>query len=213
MTRRLTIAACALLVVVLALASQPVAADGAWLDGPPSQWNTPGMAIPQSPHRPPQGDQRCFDALVVPDTAAKRALVEAGWFLFNAPPRPMPGPEILNGQSGADGMCRPIGYQTFVFVGGVFAGTLSPVLMNSRDEGALVQTSIVSDTQIQAEYVRYTNQDPLCCPSARSTATFAIVRDGAGPVVRLVSVSTQPTGAPTMVPSPVMPPVQLPRGQ
>jgi hypothetical protein len=110
-------------------------------------------------------------------------------------------------------MCRPAEYQTFVFVGGTFAGTLSPSLMTSRDDGALVQTSIVSDTQIQAEYVRYTRQDALCCPSARSTAIFEIARVGDAPVVRLVSVSTVPTGAPTMVPSPVVPPVQIPRGQ
>src|SRR5215207_4666872 len=138
MTRRLAIAVGAFL-FILVLVAPPVVADGAWLDGPPSQWNTPGMAIPQSPHRPPAGEQRCFDAIVIPDTAAKRALVAAGWFLFNGPPRPMPGPEILNGQSAADGMCRPAQYQTFVFVSGTFAGTLSPILMDSRVDGALVQ--------------------------------------------------------------------------
>lgn len=212
MTRRLTIVGTAIL-IVLALASRPVAADGAWLDGPVSQWNAAGMAIPTSPHQPPAGDGRCFDALVIPDTAAKRALVQAGWFPFEAPTRPTPGPEILNGQSAADGMCRPAQYQTFVFIGGVFAGTLSPSLMTSRDDGALIQATALSNTQIQAEYVRYTNQDALCCPSSRSTATFEIARVGDAPVVRLVGVTTTPTGAPTSVPSPVLPPVQLPRGQ
>jgi hypothetical protein len=123
----------------------------------------------------------------------------------------MPGPEILNGQGAADGMCRPAQYQTFVFVGGVFAGTLSPGLMISRDDGALVQASVVSDTQILAEYVRYTREDALCCPSARSIATFEIAQVGDAPVVRLVGVTTVATGAPTAVPSPVLPPVQLPR--
>jgi hypothetical protein len=41
------------------------------------------------------------------------------------------------GTAGYDGMCRPRQYQDFVFVGSVFAGTLSPQPMDSRTDGAL----------------------------------------------------------------------------
>jgi hypothetical protein len=207
MTRRLTIVA-SLLLVALVVGSRPAAAEGAWLDEQATQWNTPGMAIPQSPHRPPMGDQRCFDALVVPDTAAKRALVEAGWFLFGTQVA-VSGVELISGQSSADGMCRPAGYQTFVFVDGTFAGTLSPELMHSRVDGALVEAMPAEGNRIIASYVRYTDRDPLCCPSARTTARFEIVREGGVPVVRYLSSGSVPTTAPTAVP----PPVQLPRSQ
>ena len=39
--------------------------------------------------------------------------------------------------SNADGMCRPLGYQFFLFVGDDFAGTLSPAPMDSRTDGGL----------------------------------------------------------------------------
>jgi hypothetical protein len=204
------------LLMVVALAPQPAAADGSWLDGTPTQWNTPGMAIPQAPPREPAAQQRCFDALVVPDTAAKRALVAAGWFLFNSPASSGAGVEIVHAQSSADGMCRPAGYQTFVFVDGVFAGTLSPVLMDSRVDGALNRASLAQGDQIQAEYVRYTRQDPLCCPYAHTTATFEIAKFDGAPAVRLLRAGTVPNTAPTTVPpsrAPVQAPVQVPRGR
>jgi hypothetical protein len=220
MMRYLTTVASAML-VLLALVPGPVAAGGAWLDGPATDWNTPGMAIPAAPPREPSVNPQCFDALLVPDSPAKQALVAAGWFLFSAPPATPRGVEILRGQSGADGMCRPTGYQVFVFVDGAFAGTLSPELMDSRADGALPQTFLSANNQIQADYVRYTDRDPLCCPSSRSTAMFEIVRMDGAPVVHLVSLSTVSTGAPSAVPSPApasrpataptQAPVQLPR--
>lgn len=219
MTARL-VALVVVLVVALALTSRPAVAEGAWLDGPPAQWNTPGMPIPQSPHQPPLGDQRCFDALVVPDTAAKRALVEAGWFLFGTQVA-VSGVEVISGQSSADGMCRPVGYQTFVFVDGAFVGTLSPELMISRGDGALIEAMPAEGNRIIASYVRYTDRDALCCPSSRTTARFEIAREGGVPVVRYLSSGTVPTTAPTAVPlpspaplhGPVRAPAQLPRGQ
>jgi len=224
MSRGLVMVASALL---LASVLDPglATADGAWLDGPATTWNQPGMAIPQAPPRNTASQPRCFDALVVPDSLAKQALVDAGWFLFNfnAPGATNSPIEILNGQANADGMCRPTDYQTFVFVDGVFTGTLSPGLMYSRIDGALTETQIQPPEVILASYLRYTRQDPLCCPSARSTATFKVDRSGPSPVIVLQSVSTEPAGAgsappPSPAPAPTLaptspsgsPPVQLP---
>ena len=203
-------------------------ANCAWLDGPVTQWNTPGMAIPKAPPR--AGDARCFDALVVPETPAMQALVDAGWFLYGSRITGLPI-EIESAQSGADGMCRPTGYQVFLFVNGKLAGTFSPELMNSRDDGSLVQTSMLPDEVFQAGYNRYTERDALCCPSGHSTATFKLDRSGSAPVLALQSVTTEanpvapapsPSPSPPTVPSvptpsvrpspaPVQAPAQIPR--
>ena len=99
----------------------------------------------------------------------------------------------MSGLSSYDGMCRPLGFQAFVFVDGKLAGTLSPTPMNSRDDGALSRTSFFGPESLTAAYVRYTDQDPLCCPSALSTATYKIERTPAGPVLTRESTNTQPT--------------------
>ncbi len=43
--------------------------------------------------------------------------------------------EVVLGRSGVDGMCRPLGYQGFVFVGGRFAGTLAPPTRSAARRG------------------------------------------------------------------------------
>jgi len=49
----------------------------------------------------------------------------------------------------ADGMCRPAHFNVFVFVGGRFAGTLSPQLMTSRLDAS------IGALRIAAEFARY----------------------------------------------------------
>jgi hypothetical protein len=175
-------------------------ADGAWLDGPVTNWNRPGMAIPKAPPRNSASQPQCFDAALKPDSPTTQALVDAGWSIFNATRATGARFEILGAQANADGMCRPTDYQSFVFVSGVFAGTLSPDLMYSRTDGALTESSIPSSDTIRASYVRYTPQDPLCCPSAQSTATFKVDQSGSLPVVVLQSLSTVPTAAASATP-------------
>ena len=144
-----------------------------------------------------------------------------GWSLFKAENATNVPFEILSGQANADGMCRPTDYQLFVFESGVFAGTLSPDLMNSRTDGALVETQIQSSDVILATYQRYTPQDPLCCPSAQSTATFKVDRSGPSPVVVLQNVTTgpavaasatPPSTAPTATPASAAPTATRPPG-
>jgi hypothetical protein len=223
--RLMMVLASVMVIMMVTLAPGRAAADGSWLDTKPT-WNSPGMAVPISPHQPPAGDARCFDALVVPDTAAKKAVVAAGWLLFTSPQSTAPdGVEIVFAQSAADGMCRPNGYQGFVFVDGTFAGTLAPAPMDSRTDGALFETSAGPDGGIEALYSRYRDSDPLCCPYARSTAVFDVAKVDGAPVLRLLSAGTVPNAAPTpaptamprpsasAVPAPVQAPVQVPRGQ
>ncbi len=89
-------------------------------------------------------------------------------------------------------MCRPTAYNLFVFVGGRFAGVLSPMPMTSRldSSSGVVRLPLPG---ITAEFVRFTSTDPLCCPSSRVTVRYRIDRTAAGPVVAPVEVrNTRP---------------------
>jgi hypothetical protein len=85
-------------------------------------------------------------------------------------------------------MCRPRQYQDFVFIGGAFAGTLSPQPMDSREDGSLTRVSLQSRSRLTADFQRYGENDPLCCPSRTTTVVFEIASDG--PVVQPVSTAT-----------------------
>ena len=80
-------------------------------------------------------------------------------------------------------------YNLFVFVGGTFAGVLSPTPMTSRLDGSSGAVRLPLPN-ITAEFARYTTTDPLCCPSSRVTVRYRIDRSAAGPVVAPVEVRT-----------------------
>jgi hypothetical protein len=166
----------------------PPAKPAVWLDQPkPASWNTPGVAIPRAPATQDNIDARCRTLARPAELAADRGLQAQGWDLVGAF---QGGWEILviHATAGYDGMCRPRHFQAFVFVHGAFAGTLSPQPMDSRTDAALSQVAIASQTRLTAEYQRYTENDPLCCPSGTTEVVFEIAPDG--PVVRPQSAST-----------------------
>jgi len=119
------------------------------------------------------------------------AVADAGWSLFNAYESGW-GVTMISGLSGHDGMCRPSGYHAFVFVDGLFAGTLAPVPSVSRTDGALTRDArIQANDRIGAVFVRYADSDPLCCPSLPSVAvSYRVERTSEGPVL-LVDRMTQ----------------------
>lgn len=161
-----------------------------WLDDPnPSSWNKRGLSIPVAPRIQGNMDSRCRDAARPPELEQDKRLRDQGWDLVGAY---QGGWQILvlRATAGYDGMCRPLQYQDFVFVRGVFAGTLSPQAMDSRIDGALGRISLQSDSRLTAEYARYAATDPLCCPSRKTAVVFEIANDG--PVVRPLSTSTSP---------------------
>jgi hypothetical protein len=79
-----------------------------------------------------------------------------------------------------------------VFVDGRFAGTLSPVLMNARTDGAGQSARPGPSGLLTAAFLRYEDADPLCCPSRMSEVTYRIDRRPPGPVVVPVEVGTRP---------------------
>ena len=197
--RRWTGRSVVLRVLAVALAGgmllpRPASADGAWLDDQSVAWNRPGMPIAQASPPDLAIDPRCFSASRPAETDEDGAISQAGWTLFASYMGGW-GIKIVRGLAGYDGMCRPMEYQAFVFVDGQLAGTLSPTAMGSRADGALTGVDFYSPDQLVGQFVRYTEKDALCCPSARSTVLYRIDRSSPAPVVVRESTTTEQTGA------------------
>jgi hypothetical protein len=177
----------ALFAVILSLVvSVPaIAQEATWLDGDLQSWNTSGMALPVAPAIDGNPDPRCVERERPPETAEDDALIAAGWRLFLPYQRGW-DVTLVSGLAAYDGMCRPFGYQYFVFVDGVFAGTIAPEPMNSRTDGAAGDVNLWYADSISAEYHRYAPDDPLCCPSGSTSVDFTIADTPEGPVLNPV---------------------------
>jgi hypothetical protein len=159
-----------------------------WLDvKTPAAWNNAGSSVPAAPKVEADVDPRCREQARPPQLEEDKQVRDRGWNLVGAY---QGGWQVLviQGTAGYDGMCRPYQFQGFVFVRGVFAGTLSPQPMDSRSDGVLGRVSLANGSQLVAEYERYAAKDPLCCPSRTTSVTFEIT--GAAPTVRPVSTFT-----------------------
>jgi len=145
------------------------------------------MPIPSASEGERNPDPRCHALARVPASGEDGELVARGWDLVG-PISEARQIRVLVGTADYDGMCRPRQYQEFVFVRGIFAGTLSPQPMDSRTDGAIGRVIIASDRKLNAEYARYGASDPLCCPSRTTRVAFDIETDP--PRVRAVSTTT-----------------------
>jgi hypothetical protein len=150
-----------------------------WLDRPLANWNVAGQGVISAPRVDEPDDEvvrRCKLSFSG-STAAEKAVAAAGWipFLPGGQQVNRDGVEIVGGMNGADGMCRPVGYNLFVFVSSQFAGTLSPTLMTSRLDSSSGMITLTSEG-VTAEFVRYRDTDPLCCPSSRVAVRYRIDR-------------------------------------
>jgi hypothetical protein len=159
-----------------------------WLDETrPAAWNRPGLTIPAAPAVQGSTDPRCQEQTRPPQLIEDRRVHDQGWDLVGA----FEGGwamVVIGGAAGYDGMCRPRQYQHFVFVEGVFAGTLAPQPMESRSDGALSRVVLQGRNRLTAEYVRYTAADPLCCPSKATSVVFEVTEKP--PVVTPLSAAT-----------------------
>jgi hypothetical protein len=184
------------LVLLVALASaQPAVAqwaDGAegadWLDAPLVVWNVAGASVPPARREMPR-DPLCERTVRAPETTGARQVAQQGWTV-DGPSRTALDLELVLGANGEDGMCRPMGFNLFVFVVGRYAGTLSPVLMDSRMDGVIGEIELLGtgaghlEPRIRATFRRYAATDPLCCPSGPDgVVEYAIPAGIDGPVV------------------------------
>lgn len=185
--RRVPIA-CALAVLCGFVAT----AQTAWLDQPLAGWNAPGAPLPKGTADAAaraEALKRC--KLTPPTTTAARALQAAGWIPQPHLDRPLVSDDIdiVAGFSSLDAACAPAAFNLFVFVGGRFAGTLSPGSMTPRTDASAGPVRFVNDG-IAAEFARYKPDDSDCCPSARVAVQYRIDRVPAGPTVVPVNVRT-----------------------
>lgn len=165
-------------------------AQGSWLDqtGTPENWNWAGMGIPM-PAAPAPGGLEPNDPFVSHcqtrplELAEDHQLNDLGWKPISAYQGGW-GMVLIEATSTFDGMCRPWGFDVFVFVDGTFAGTISPVEMNSRLDGALATFDFFGPDYITAQFTRYLASDPLCCPTGgKNTVTYKIEHTADGPVL------------------------------
>jgi hypothetical protein len=184
----------AMLVCALILFLSPAAAPAAWLDAEkPVSWNQRGGVVPAAPHVQGNDDPRCREGERPAETPEDRALTANGWRLFHD----YQGGwriTVVWALSSYDGMCRPWSYQAFVFVRGVFAGTLSPRPMDARTDASLFSVQLLSrlagPDPLVATFQRYAESDPLCCPSRRTVVRYRIDSSGTAPLLIPVSAST-----------------------
>lgn len=189
----LRLALALLAIGMLAVSASTVHADGAWLDRQPLvQWNGPRMAIPIAPPLDTANvSLPCLDDHRPPETDEDEELVRAGWRLIGSYTGGW-GMLVIRATSDYDGMCRPNGYQYFVFQDGLFAGTVSPELMYSRIDGSAGEDTITTAGELSVNFLRYAASDALCCPSRTTTANYRIDRTSGWPVLTLASVFTSP---------------------
>ena len=122
-----------------------------------------------------------------PEDAVERQVAAAGWTLFGGA-ETSGRTRMISGCTSVDGMCRPAGYQVFVFVDGKFAGTLSPRPMEPRTDGAALAQRLLSADAVASEFARYAAANPLCCPSRVATVIYRVQRGPGGPVLVAESV-------------------------
>ncbi|MDS3861479.1 META domain-containing protein [Thermosynechococcaceae cyanobacterium BACA0444] len=180
--------------VPLATLAQAPSDPSSWLDQPLTNWNRPTSDFPALPKPLPATNiSQCVSQIRQPSLDAERAVVAKGWKLFG-PLQTYDTTQLFLATSGFDGMCRPMGFQAFVYVEGRYAGTLSPVLMDSRSDGVLYAPYLNSGSEINVEFARYRSTDPLCCPSGKSFVTFKIRPDEVPDLIATTVTTTENNG-------------------
>jgi hypothetical protein len=181
----------ALLILALALPAAAEKTPLAWLDGALTNWNKAGMALPQAPAATEAPGARCGGSLRAASGKEDKALIAAGWSPIGAM-QVFGKARVMLASSGVDGMCRPDGLQGFVFVDGRFAGTLAPQPTRARSDGTLSQLRLLAEDGVLAEFARYLDEDPLCCPSRTTNVRFRIDATPEGALLVPVEASSTP---------------------
>jgi hypothetical protein len=156
--------------------------SGTWLDEE-TNWNKVGSVMPQAPTYADGNNLANCDQSFRQATLPEDAMVEAAGWTLSGPAQVFNGTTVITAMANADGMCRPLDYQVFVFRDGEFAGTLSPRVMDSRTDGSLYSVDLYGADNLRASFNRYTPEDPLCCASGESWLFYTIDTEGDGPVV------------------------------
>lgn len=82
--------------------------------------------------------------------------------------------KVFTAMAGADGMCRPLGYQAFVYSEGRYAGTLSPVPIDSRTNSSLINACWMQRVLLQSSHV---TNPPIPCAARQKQAPSTTVSE------------------------------------
>ena len=131
-----------------------------------------------------------------PTSPEDNEVVRRGWSLVG-PYQRYGRTSVFIATAGADGMCRPDGYQGFAFVDGAFAGTISPVPMNARSDGGVsgLGIDLYDETEFGVTFTRYSSGDALCCPHASTSVSYKIETHGGRSIVTPTATQTDKTAS------------------
>jgi hypothetical protein len=172
-------------IVLILLLSAQVAAG--WLDRAPSGWNQPAAGVPPSritADAQATLERRCGSPKSA-SPGAIDAIRRARWVPFLHLDQAIASNdiEVLGGMTGATPGCEPLYFNLFVFAGGVFVGTVSPVMMAPTRDGVAGAVRITGTDALSVEFARYVAGDSECCPSSRVRVSYRIDRTGASPTL------------------------------
>lgn len=153
---------------------ESVAQEKSWLDKPANNWNEPGSSIPRTERS--FLDPECQTELRGPTTETEKEVVQAGWLLSKDMQQPLAhsSTTVIVAYGETEGMCRPGMVQAFVFLNGLFVGTVSPQPAAARATGNLEGVRISSPTRIEADFSYYNGTEPMCCPSRLRSVYYEI---------------------------------------
>lgn len=169
------------------LATALAAQASSWLDRPMARWNPAGAPVPAAPasaEAPAALARRCA-SLVASGSDVDAIVAKAGWVPFLHLDRRLTRDdiEVVGGMVAAGPACDPTQFHLFVFVGGRFAGTLSPSPMRTARDGVAGSVRITAQDAMTSEFARYTASDSECCPSSVVRVSYRINRAGAAAVI------------------------------
>jgi len=186
--------ALSLIILIAASVSPFVSAQtGAmWLDRPMTPWNQTVASVPsvQAGSEAQRVLERRCGSSSLSTSASADAIRKAGWVPLLHFDRGIvrEDVEVIGGMTAASPGCEPTTFNLFMFVGGKFAGTLSPIVMTHSRDGVAGAVRITGADAATAEFARYTDKDTECCPSSRVRVTYRIDRAGSQPVLTPVDL-------------------------
>jgi hypothetical protein len=175
----------ALLIMASAvLSAQPKAQ---WLDQRLTTWNQSGASVPGARttlDAQAALEKRCGSPKSV-SPVSLAAIRRARWvpFLHLDQTLRRDDIEVVGGMIDATPGCDATTFNLFVFAGGMFAGTVSPVVMTPSRDGVAGAVRITGVDMMTVEFARYTPSDPECCPSSRHRVSYRIDRTSVGPTL------------------------------
>ena len=177
------------LLALILLAAGAMAQSGpVWLDAPMTGWNEANRGVPSAqPGTESHAalDRRCGSSAPAKSPTAD-LIRKAGWvpFLHFDQVISRGDIEVIGGMTAATTPgCEATVFNLFVFVGGRYAGSVSPAVMTRNRDGDLGAVRITGDDSLVADFARYTPTDTECCPSSRVRVSYRIEKGSGHPVL------------------------------